>query len=70
MDNEQGNKLLWRYAGLGTEFLAGIGLGVYVGIKVDKWLNISVPLFVWILPLLVIIGMTIKIIKDTSKKHE
>lgn len=70
MDNEQGNKLLWRYAGLGTEFLAGIGLGVYVGIKVDKWLNISVPLLVWILPLLVIIGMTIKIIKDTSKKHE
>lgn len=70
MNNERGNKMLWRYAGLSTEFLAGIGIGVFAGAKLDKWMKFSVPLFVWILPLLIIIGMTIKIIRDTSKKRE
>lgn len=69
MNNEEGNKLLWRYAGLGTEMLVGIGIGVFAGIKLDKWMKFSTPLFVWLLPLLIIIAMTIKIIKDTSKKQ-
>ncbi len=70
MNNDKGNKLLWRYAGMGAEFIAGIGLGVFLGMKTDRWLRISIPLFVWILPLLVIVGMIIKIVIETSKKQE
>jgi len=57
-----------RYAGMGAQFLVSIGLGIFIGIKLDKWLNFSFPLLVWLLPLFIITGLIIKIIKDTSKK--
>ena len=53
---------------MGMQFLAGIGLGIFFGFKADEWINISFPLLVWLLPLLIIISMTIKIIRDTSGK--
>ena len=57
-----------QYAGLAMQFLVSIALGVFIGIKGDEWLNISFPLLVWLLPLLLIIGIIVKIIKDTSRK--
>jgi chromate transport protein ChrA len=57
-----------RYAGLGAQFLIAIALGIFVGLKIDEWLKFSFPLLVWLLPLLIIISMLIKIIKDTDKK--
>ncbi|MEO8721378.1 MAG: AtpZ/AtpI family protein [Ginsengibacter sp.] len=62
------NRELWRYAGMGTQFLVSIGLGIFIGIKLDKWLNFSFPLLVWLLPLFILTGLILKIIKDTSKK--
>ena len=59
---------LLQYASMGTQFLVGIGIGVFIGLKVDSWLNLKIPLLVWILPLLIIIGFTLKLIKDTSGK--
>ncbi|CAN5168599.1 hypothetical protein BH09BAC2_BH09BAC2_14540 [soil metagenome] len=59
---------LWRYAGLATQFLVAIGIGVFAGIKLDDYLKTGMPLLVWVLPLLIITGVIIKIIKDTSKK--
>jgi hypothetical protein len=53
---------------MGMQFLVSIGLGIFIGIKADGWLHFSFPLLVWILPLLIIAGLIIKIIKDTSKK--
>ncbi|HUZ59535.1 MAG TPA: AtpZ/AtpI family protein [Hanamia sp.] len=61
------NKELLQYAGMGMQFLVSIALGIFIGLKIDKWLHFSFPLLVWILPLLIIAGLTIKIIKDTSK---
>ena len=69
-DQPGSNKVLWRYAGLATQFLVIIGLGLFIGLKADKWLRFSMPLFVWILPLLIIVGMIIIILKDTAKKDE
>jgi len=66
--SEPNNNLLWKYAGLATQFLVGIGLAVYAGLKLDQWLKIKTPLAVWVLPLLLITGVIIKIIKDTAKK--
>jgi len=62
------NSDLIKYAGMGMQFLASIAIGIFVGIKADDWLNFSFPLLVWLLPLLIIISLTIKIIKDTTKK--
>jgi hypothetical protein len=50
------------------QFLVSIGLCVFIGLKTDKWLHISSPLLVWLLPLLVITGIILKIIKETAKK--
>ena len=65
---KKNNVSLLQYASMGTQFLAGIGIGVFVGLKVDSWLKLKIPLLVWILPLLIIIGFILKLIKDTSKK--
>ena len=66
--NKPGNNLLWKYAGLATQFLVGIGLFLFAGMKTDEWLKINMPLAVWVLPLLFITAVIIKIIKDTGKK--
>lgn len=57
-----------RYAGMAMQFLVSIGLGVFFGLKIDEWLHFSFPLLVWLLPLLMIVGILIKIIKDTDQK--
>jgi hypothetical protein len=45
-----------------------LALGVFFGLKLDKWLSFTTPLLVWILPLLILTVMMWRIIKDTSKK--
>ena len=65
---KESNSELMQYAGMGAQFLVSIGIGLFIGLKLDNWLHFSVPLLVWILPLFIIIGLIIKIIKDTSKK--
>ncbi len=62
------NKLLWRYAGLATQFLVGIGLAVFGGMKIDEWLKFKSPVAVWVLPLLLIIAVIVKAVKDTANK--
>lgn len=57
-----------KYAGMGMQFLVSIAIGVWIGLKADEWLNFSFPLLVWITPLFIIIGLIVKIIKDTSGK--
>ncbi|MEO6681534.1 MAG: hypothetical protein ABIN48_01800 [Ginsengibacter sp.] len=64
----EANKQLMRYAGLGMQFLVGIGLALYAGSKLDKWLKIEFPLFVWLTPLIIIIGVIIKVVVDTGRK--
>lgn len=66
--SKKSNSDLLRYAGLGTQIFVALGLAVYIGLKGDNWLNTSFPILVWVLPLLVIVIMIYKLIKDTSKK--
>jgi hypothetical protein len=65
--NSAGNDLL-RYAGLGGQILVSIGLAVFAGLKLDQWIEMPFPLFVWLLPLIVVALMIVKLIKETSKK--
>ncbi len=59
---------LWQYAGIGGQLLVSLGIGVFLGLKADEWLNFTIPLFVWILPLLILIAMIARLIKATSKR--
>ena len=66
--NKKGSTQLWQYAGIGGQLLVSLGIGVFLGLKIDEWLNFSFPLLVWLLPLLILIAMIARLIKATSKK--
>ena len=59
---------LMRYAGLGSQILVSLGIAVFVGYKIDKWLKLPLPILVWLLPLIVLVGLIYKLIKETSGK--
>jgi len=65
-----GRRELMRYAGLSTEVAASVGISLFLGIKADKWLKVSFPILSWCLPLLVIVVLIIKLIKDSSGKND
>jgi uncharacterized membrane protein YjgN (DUF898 family) len=60
---------LLRYASMGTQIFVGLGLAVFIGLKADKWLKISAPLLVLVLPVIVLAGIIYKIVKETSKRN-
>jgi hypothetical protein len=62
------NSLLLKYAGLATQLFVALALAVYLGLKLDGWLALKNPIFVWALPLIVIAAIIYKVIKDTSPK--
>lgn len=57
-----------RYAGLATQIFVSLGISVFIGIKADKWMALRFPVLSWALPLLVLVGLIIKLIKETSSK--
>lgn len=61
---------LLRYTGLSAEVCASVGLSVFLGIKADKWLHVSFPILTWLLPLLVIVVLIIKLVKETTKRKD
>lgn len=61
---------LMRYAGLGAQLFVTLGIMVFAGYKADSWLNMPLPLLVWILPLIFLCLTIYKLIKDTSKRKK
>ena len=57
-----------QYASVATQLLVAFAFAAFGG----KWLDLKffsrTPVFIWILPLLVGIGMIVKVIKDTDSK--
>ena len=62
------NSLLWKYAGFATQLTVALIVAVFAGIKLDAQLKFKNPIIVWALPLLIIIVLIYKAIKDTSPK--
>jgi hypothetical protein len=62
------NADLMKYAGLGMQLLVSLGLAVFVGYKADQWLHVRFPILVWALPLIVLVLLIYKLIRETSKK--
>lgn len=68
-DNSTSNKrLLIQYASIGAQIIAGLIFTIFVGKWIDGKIHLSFPIFIWTLPLIFIIGITIKAVKDTSNK--
>jgi len=66
-EDPRGKSLMMQYAGMAFQFLVAIGIAVFAGLKADEWLNWAMPVWVWVLPLLVITGMIIGVIRNSSK---
>ena len=64
---DSNKKFFMRYASLGTQLLAAIGLAVFAGLKADKWLHTS-PLLACVLPLLVLSVIFYKLYRETGRK--
>jgi hypothetical protein len=67
-DGVSRRRQLVRYAGISSEVTASVGLSVFLGIKADKWLKLSFPIFSWALPLLVIVVLLVQLVKAGSDK--
>ena len=65
---QQNQNSLLKYASVATQFFVAFAFAAFGG----KWLDLKffsrTPIFIWILPLLVGIGMIVKVIKDTDSK--
>lgn len=61
-------RFFMRYASLGTQLMAAIGLSVFAGLKADKWLH-TTPLLACVLPLLVLSAIFYKLFRETSRKN-
>jgi len=59
-----------RYAGLSGQLAASVGVAVWLGIKADKWLKLSFPIFSLVVPLVVIVFFLVQIIKANSGKKD
>ena len=55
-----------EYAGLATQLLVALGLGVFIGLKVDHWLHWRIPVAIWVLPLLILAVMLVRLVRDTG----
>lgn len=66
--NISNKKLLLQYGSIGTQIIAGLLIFVFAGKWIDKQLPFTFPLLIWLLPLLFIISVIIKAIRDTSNK--
>lgn len=67
---EDTNASLMRYMGLATQFFVSIGVGVWLGSKLDQYFSFDTPVLIWVLPLLIVVSSLIKIIIDTNKKKQ
>jgi hypothetical protein len=65
-----GRRQLMRYASLGGQVAASVGIAVWLGVKADKWLKLNFPIFSLVVPLLVIVFVLVQIIKANSGKKD
>lgn len=61
------NDSLMQYAGFAAQLAVGLILAVYAGMWLDKQTGFKIPLLIWLLPLILLIAMLVKVVKDTSK---
>jgi chromate transport protein ChrA len=57
-----------RYAGLSSQVAVSVGLAVWLGVKADKWLKVSFPIFSLVVPLLVIVIVLVQIHKSQFRE--
>jgi hypothetical protein len=65
--NARGARLLLEYTGTAAKYLAILGFSVWAGLKIDRMIPGEWPLLVWLLPMVCVVGLVVKAVRDTSK---
>jgi membrane protein DedA with SNARE-associated domain len=68
MQEEKPRNMLMQYAGFAAQLAGALLVAVFAGKWLDTHIGIDFPILIWLLPLLVLIVLLIKVVKDTSKK--
>lgn len=64
------NNNMMRYAGLATQWMVMLLVGVWVGYKLDHWIGWRVPLFLILLPLIALFVSLWQLIKTFNKQNK
>ena len=59
-----------RYIGLGIQLMSGVGLAVWLGYWIDQKAHWGMPIFVWVLPMIILAYMLVKLVQEFSKKDK
>jgi len=59
-----------RWLGLGAQFAGAIGIGLWAGNWLDGRMHRVTPLFIWLLPLLLIAVILYQLVKATAKSND
>lgn len=62
------NKDLLKYAGIATQFLATLGVALFLGLKADRKLGWKFPALTLTLPIVALIASLYRIYTDLSHK--
>lgn len=57
------------YAGYGFQLLGGVAIGIWAGRWLDKKCSIQTPLFIWIVPLIILIALLYRLVRESSNKR-
>jgi len=60
----------FKYIGLATQLLATLGVAFFIGYRLDKYFNFHIPIVMISLPLIALIALLWKIIRDTSNHKQ
>ncbi|TAN00513.1 MAG: AtpZ/AtpI family protein [Chitinophagaceae bacterium] len=62
------SKDFFQYAGMASEMMAMLGIAVFAGYKLDRWLAWEVPVFLIFFPLVALAVFLWHLIKVTGRK--
>lgn len=68
-DKQRNNKPYTVYMSYGFQLLGGVAAGIWIGRWLDKKYSPHTPMFIWILPLVILIALLYQLVKEFSKKE-
>ncbi len=58
------------YLSYGIQLMCGAGIAIWLGDLIDEKIKTKIPLFIWILPLIILVLMLVKMVKEFSGKQK
>jgi chromate transport protein ChrA len=71
MDKKKNNLNSYMvYTTYGIQLAVAVGLGLWLGDYIDKKIGVKIPVFSWILPMVLLVAMLVQIVREFSDKGD